>query len=257
MNKFFAFITVISLLACNSTKNTTANKNASVGTNETSPLQQKQSEGIDLFAKGKVSSSWTLEVDFDKAIRFKSLDGTNIIASSTRPVEVADEKRTTITTTTEFGKMQIDIYTQECVDEISGEKFEKKITIQVNNKNYTGCGSFLYDPNIIGKWTLQQWNGKKLNAGDFAKGLPQIQFDKTNGRITGHDGCNQYFGEMELRGNYIMIKAIGSTKMACPGNNAEKQLAGKFSNQVISYYFKDNMLHLYLPDDTLAVLSKA
>lgn len=257
MNKLFVIAGLMLLTACGNSKRSSSSAQVQKTSQENSgSLQQKQMEGIDLFAKGKSPASWTLEIDFDKAIRFKSIDGSNIIASSVKPTEIPGEKRTSITTTTEFGKMQIDIYQQECMDGISNEKFEKKVTVQVNGKTYEGCGTFLYDANILGKWTLQQWNGKKLAAASFAKGLPQIQFDAATNRVTGHDGCNQYAGPMEIRGNFILLGGLGSTKMACPGNDAAVQLTAKISNQVISYFFKDGLLHLYLPDDSIAVFSK-
>lgn len=258
MNKLLPILFILFLAACGPSKEAGRSQQQQAGTAvNTDAMQQKQLEGIDLFAKGRSPASWALEIDFDKAIRFKSLDGMNIIASSVRPVEHAEEKRTGISTTTSYGNMQIDILQQECVDEISGEKFNKKVSVQVNGKTYEGCGQFLHDAAIVGKWTLQQWNGKKLAAGDFAKGLPQLQFDVANNKLSGHDGCNQLFGEMELRGNFIMVKAIGSTKMACIKNNTDVQLIQKISNQTISYFFKDGMLHLYLPDDSIAVFTKA
>jgi heat shock protein HslJ len=245
------------LISCGTAKQTGAGKQTDPPNPVTnSTLDQKQSEGIDFFAKGKQTSSWTLEIDFDKLIRFKSLDGNNIMASSTKPVDAAGGKQTTISTSTSFGEMKIDIYQEECIDEISGEKFSKKVTVKVNGKEYTGCGTFLSDKNITGKWTLQFWNGKKMEAADFAKGLPQLQFDMEANKISGHDGCNQLFAEMELRGNFIRIGAVGTTKMACP-NKTDIGFAARLSNQLISYYFKDGNLHFYLPDDSVAIFTKS
>jgi heat shock protein HslJ len=257
MNKLVLVAALLSLFACTSTKNAKAPKQSDIDAAiNKDNLLQKQSEGVDLFAKGSLPATWTLEIDFDKAIRFKSLDGANIVASSVKPIEMPGEKRISIATNTEYGKMQIDIYDQECSAANDQTKYEKKVVIQVNGKSYEGCGSFLYDVAINGKWTLQRWNGKQLSAGEFAKGLPLIQFDAAANKISGHDGCNQLFGEIEMRGNFITVKTLGSTKMACPGNKNEINIAAAISNKVISYSFKEGNLHLYLPDDTVAVFSK-
>src|SRR5688572_24836656 len=88
MKNFAAFILLLIAVSCNGTKNTTGkNETAKSQAVLTENLQQKSSEGIDLFAKGALPASWTLEMDFDKIIRFKSLDGTEYNSTPVPPVE--------------------------------------------------------------------------------------------------------------------------------------------------------------------------
>ncbi len=38
------------------------------------------------------------------------------------------------------------------------------------------------------------------------------------GRVVGHGGCNRFFGGYTLEGDRLRFSALGSTKMACPGD---------------------------------------
>lgn len=42
-----------------------------------------------------------------------------------------------------------------------------------------------------------------------------VQFE-TDGRVTGHAGCNNFFSRYRLDGNKIDIEPIGVTRMSCP-----------------------------------------
>jgi heat shock protein HslJ len=41
-----------------------------------------------------------------------------------------------------------------------------------------------------------------------------VQF-KSAGKLTGHGGCNNFFGQYKTSGNEISIATIGSTRMGC------------------------------------------
>ena len=37
------------------------------------------------------------------------------------------------------------------------------------------------------------------------------------GRLSGHAGCNRFFGAFEITGDRIAVGPLGATRMACPG----------------------------------------
>jgi len=213
-------------------------------------LQQKQKEGIDLFAKGAIPASWTLEIDFDRIIRFRSLDGTDYKSSPVSAVENAISNSSIYTTRANKGNMVITVYREACTDALSAEKFNKKITVDVDGKRYEGCGQYLANSSLNGKWTLEKVSGRAVTAAEFAKGLPELEFDIEGGKLSGHDGCNRINGSMEVQGNRIKFAGLASTKMACPGNKKENEFTQKLSNQVAGYFFSNGQLILYLIDDS-------
>lgn len=258
MKNFLAILLLVTAFSCNGTKNAATKKEEA--TNQailSESLQQKNKEGIDLFAKGNVPASWTLEMDFDKIIRFKSLDGTSYNSTPVAPVENAATGSSVYTTKAGKGDLVITLFKESCTDKLSGERFNQKITVEADGKRYEGCGRYLFDTNLNGKWILEKIDNRMLSAADFAKGLPELAFDLAAGSLSGHDGCNRIMGSMEVLGNRIKFSAVAGTKMACPGNKKENELVHKLSNQVATYFFKDGQLVLYLIDDSMVVFKKA
>ena len=84
--------------------------------------------------------------------------------------------------------------------------------------------SVVFDTTLISKKLLKKWQLIELNGlpvdslGNPAK-KPYIQFDSTR-RVSGNNGCNQFFGTYELeKNNRIKFSAMGSTRMACLDNS--------------------------------------
>ncbi|RYY42074.1 MAG: META domain-containing protein [Chitinophagaceae bacterium] len=205
--KFLLYFLLLSTAGCTASKDATLNKRTAVAGVLSEVLQQKQAQGIDFFAKGAQPASWTLDIDFDKILRFQSLDGTDYKSTPVQPV--VDELNKTSTYTTKAGKRNIVVIliNESCTDGISGEKFSKKIRVEVDGRSYTGCGQYLYDNKLDGKWIVEKIDQQIVSAKDFAKGLPELSFNLNSGTLSGNDGCNSITGSIEVMGN--RIKFIG------------------------------------------------
>ena len=256
--RYLAILIAINiLLSCSGIKYATDKKEADKTQSALiETMQQKQLEGIDFFAKGSTASSWSLEIDFDKIIRFKSLDGDDVLSTPVGAVENTTNNSSVYTTKAGKGEMIITLFKEPCADKISGERYDKKVTVDVNGKRYEGCGQYLFDATLNGKWLLEKVGAKEVRATDFAKGLPEVDFNISKGTMSGHDGCNTISGQLEVQGNRIKFFGIAATKMACPGNNPAHNFVNKLSNSVATYYFKDGKLFLYLIDDSIVVFKK-
>lgn len=256
MKSFILFAGLIcSLAACKtSEKNTVSKDKPSVAPVLTSTLAEKLLNGVDFFARGSQPASWTLEMDFGNLVRFKSLDGTEANASAAQPVYLPEQKATRFTSA---GNVEVVLYDEPCKDALSGEQYSKRVTVRVKEKLYEGCGQYLFDATLHGNWLLEKFNNNLVNAGDFAKGAPQLNLDLKQQELSGHDGCNLIGGAFEVMGSKIRFNDLIQTEMACPGNKSELQFAALISGKTIDYYFKDGRLYLYLEDDSLLVFKKA
>ena len=100
------------------------------------------------------------------------------------------------------------------------------------------------DLELIGKkWKLVEMNGRKLEniAGeqDYF-----IQLDIEENRMYGFAGCNNFFGNYELEEGWrIKFSKIGSTMMACPDMNTEKELF-QILETVDNYSVRNDILEL-------------
>ena len=74
------------------------------------------------------------------------------------------------------------------------------------------------------KWKLVEMNGRPV-ANTPGEQDYFIQLDSEENRIHGFAGCNNFFGNFELEeGLRLKFSKIGSTMMACPNMNTEKEL---------------------------------
>lgn len=256
MKILFSFACVLSCIAaCTTSKQPSAQQEKlSAAPVLTSTLAEKQLNSVDFFARGNQPSSWSVEMDFGNLVRFKSLDGTEANASAAQPVYLPAEKATSFTSA---GDVQVMLYDEPCRDAISGKQYSKKVTVKVKGKLYEGCGQYLFDMTLHGKWILEKMNNTAVSKGDFAKGLPVLNLDLNQRKLVGHDGCNQLSGGFEVMGSKIRFNNIMQTRMACPGNKPGLEFVNLISGQTIDYYFKDGLLYFYLPDDSLLVFEKA
>jgi heat shock protein HslJ len=48
---------------------------------------------------------------------------------------------------------------------------------------------------------------------------------EVDGSIKGHGGCNSFFGSLEKAGSGIAVGPLGATRMACPGDIMDREMA--------------------------------
>ncbi len=249
-------ITLLAFTACGSSKNI-SDKNIATAPALSDAMQWQLANGTDFFAKGNTPATWSLEMDFENFIRFKSLDGTAQNSSMVKPVQLISENAEKYVTRATNGQMEVLLYDEGCKVGFSEEKFNKKVVVTVNGKRYEGCGQYLFDPNINGSWFLYKMNGLEAKKADFANGIPQLIFELAKGNMRGNDGCNNINSSIEPTGNRIRFGSITSTKMFCAENNTAFDFVSKLNNQWAVYSFEAGLLKLYLPDDTSVYFKKA
>ncbi|MCC8089638.1 MAG: META domain-containing protein [Rikenellaceae bacterium] len=97
-----------------------------------------------------------------------------------------------------------------------------------------------------------EWRLESMHADDETFVLmdknPSITFSDTSNMVHGYGGCNNYFGNYEVRnGNKISISTLGSTLAMCPQIDTEDLFLHILSNAT-SYKISGSELILY---DTL------
>ena len=64
--------------------------------------------------------------------------------------------------------------------------------------------------------------GSEWGFGDGDKRFIQFGAD---GRVSGHAGCNRFFGSYQEGGGRLLIGQLGMTRMMCPPTDMERELA--------------------------------
>jgi heat shock protein HslJ/uncharacterized membrane protein len=251
--KLFIAILPFAFTACSSHKEM-AGKKMSAAPVLSESMKLQLDNGTDFYAKGNTPSTWSIEMDFENFIRFKSLDGTTQNSSMVKPEQLPTvEKYLTKATN---GEMEVLIYNEGCQEGTTAEKNNKKVVVTVNGTRYEGCGQYLYNPSLHGSWSLYKLNNIEAKVSDFAKGLPQLIFELVKGNMRGNDGCNSISSSITVTGNRIRFGDITSTKIFCTQNNAAFDFVSKLNNQWAVYSFEAGLLKLYLSDDSSVYFKK-
>lgn len=240
-------------MACSSTKKNNSQGNNSTDTNMgiTDSSLQKMQEGIDFLASGNDPVQWSASININSEIKFNAADDAAVrvlaVPANTLPGNAGVSYNVKTSTTT----LSIIIFSVNCEN-----LQQRKVEVAHNGKRYTGCGRYLYDPALEGKWVLDKINNIPQAGKDYATGLPMLQFQVASKKISGNDGCNRVIGSIEIMGKQIKFSPFVATKMACNNNVVEKIYSDLLSNNLVTYHIKNNYLTLSLQDDSIIIFRK-
>jgi heat shock protein HslJ len=220
--------------------------------NPDSTLQEKQKTGIDLIAIGSDPSEWNLELDLDKELVFKS-NNLNVRASSIKLLPVADMNGVSYGATTDVGPIVINVFNEKCnkegyVNNLLNKRIE--VILSDTQKIYKGCGNYTYNSRINHRWMLEYIDTVKQLEWSYARGLPRMELNMTEGKMFGFDGCNEVSAKIEVRGKRIKFYNIWDNKSISCSNKLGKQLYADFvSEQLLEYKLINDKLILYVAGD--------
>ena len=245
----FIFILFLHLCSC---KTTERNKSALNNTVYTKPLADStapmMAAGTDFFASGTTPVPWQLKMDFDNRFSFSATNGEAMSMPAVTPTK---NGVSTFSYQDRAGEMKIVFSETPC----SGVAKAEQVTVLVNTVLYSGCGQYLFDKKINGKWIMQTVNGTELNAKQFTKGLPVMEFNEDAETMLGTDGCNAISSTVKFMGSRMLFGNITTRGNLCNGI-VKDLLAKQVSSSLVSYFFKGELLVLYLADDSNIIFKR-
>lgn len=219
-------------------------------------LREKRERGVDFIATGN-EPFWSLEIDLDKSISFKTLQD-----STERNTPVPAPKTTGATgaisyhAKTEAGELTVNILNTSCTDNMSGELFPHTVEVKINNTSFSGCGRYLTDERLNANWVLQRLQGKEVEAAQFVKGLPTLAFQLIQGKVHGNAGCNRLNGTIEVKGDHITFSRLATTRMACPALSVEQSFLAILSDITLQYHTEASRLTISKNNEPVLVFRK-
>ena len=244
------FIIVISTLSCNTYKTSTKPDNTVKSNPEPSQVETAyfKAQGMD--------SPWTLSID-TTTIVFE-MRGQKMAFEHTEPVRAMDANVKMYNLTYKGSKVRITIIQKECTPKDSQTPLPYTVTVNMSNdKNvtdYNGCGQYITDYRLYDIWALQEINGKKVTAGNFAKEIPSLEINTTTNTFGGYAGCNNIGGKIFSERSLLRFTDMISTLMACPGTMEDEFVAAL--QKTTSYKLKDNSLFLMSDGKTVLKFKK-
>lgn len=103
-------------------------------------------------------------------------------------------------------------------------------------------------------WELASLLGKNLDLGQFAAGIPSLNF-LDGGKLAGFSGCNNFNGSFALEGTGLNLDPGAMTRKACPGTGEQDFMSalGKVSDLKIG---KDKLTLLDGASELMTLIPK-
>lgn len=269
MKKQISYYMVAILLGCNQSKQVAPTASQAAVQYDSLPEKtalapdrfQKQFEsGFDFLASGN-EPFWALEINFDSSMNFRTPHGKDFSTTVLEGVKAMDANVIRYAGNSEQGSIITQIQKLECVNDMSGEKVDYTVTVDVKQgneplKTYKGCGRYLNDYRINDIWVLHAINGKSFDATGFAQGAPRLEFGLAANRVMGNAGCNEFSGPVEIQGKKIKFGMFRSTKMACEKLEFESNFLRLVTNKIIAYSITSGKLNLQVNKDSVFMYKK-
>ena len=217
-----------------------------------------QAAGVDFYGRGN-EPSWALDLDFEKGMRFSTLDGLVLHTPPVEGTKAQDADVTRFAATTEAGSLIVTVRGGECIDNMSGYRFTHEVRVQVRKsgemetRSFIGCGQYIPDVRLDGNWILVSLDGETVRGNAESKGRPTLALELGELRVSGHGGCNRLTGTFSTEARTIRFGTLASTRMACADMRAETAFLEALSGGRFSYSLDDGQLHLTGHDGTKLV----
>lgn len=227
-------------------------------------LYQDQKEnleqGIYFRAMGN-EPEWSLKISATE-IAFTSLlpDFKSFTAPHIDPIRAMDANVKTYRLTTSAGTAAITIEQQKCANTMSGQELPYTVRVEMTNnsntsKTFSGCGYYVIDARLHDIWVLEKMNGENVSLNKFAKQLPYIEINSTNGTFMGYAGCNRMNGTVFFEKGILRFIKISTTEMACDSKNRESELLHSLQSST-AYQISNMRLTLTNPSGIELVFKK-
>lgn len=238
--------------------NNTIIKNSADSINSNYVKQNEMlTSGIDFTASGN-EPFWSLQIDFNKYMHFKTVSGFEITTPVPEGVKAMDANVTRYAAQTEQGLLTVQIAKQECINDMSGKKSDYNVTVDVKSntdKNYTtykGCGSYITDYRLHDIWVLEEINGQPVNVQQYGKERPRIEINSSQNSFIGYTGSHDINGKIFFERSLLRFTDVTAPQDL---SKAEKGFI-KNLQSATGYKLENNRLVLFNPAGELLKFKK-
>lgn len=183
----------------------------------------QKAAGVDFVAHGN-EPSWSIEIDFEQNLILRTLDLDSLAAPINK---VSSEGSTTILSMRlQEDTLKVRLSPTGCMNDMSGAYSDYSVEIISKELNGRGCGEFI-NPlyKLTGRWTLASFGEDAAKETDFINGLPELQFNVIEKKVSGSTGCNRLSGGFKAsEEGSLSFLPLATTRMFCEGKGESKFL---------------------------------
>ncbi len=250
LRHYLLFVITIFIVSCGGYKNKSIKqekKDKEIGLKSNSTLLQN---GIDFTAWGMYAQAWEVKINFEDSIYFSSLDENKFTIATNKSKVTNKENELIINASLKLDSIKIVISKTYC----SSKEKTQKVQIEYKKETYTGCGLYLQNMQLQNKWMLYKFRNEFV---DHLKFVPTLILDLDNNKMEWKDGCNNIKSKIKVEGEKLFFNEIKQTTLSCTDTEITKVLMNNIRSGVATYYFKNDILYLYLLDDSVLMFKKS
>ena len=209
-------------------------------------LKKKWDEDIVFYANGH-NASWTLDMKQSDSLIFKAPDGVTYKFLLTKALPSIDPTIIEYRTYSDKAEIMLQLVQKQCEDTLHDNKLSFQVNVTFKHeddkepKTFQGCGAFIPDYNLSGKWKMIEVDGIPIDENSFPNQKPYLVLDPFNGTISGNDGCNGFFGQITNKMNQLSFGPTGGTLMACENMDLSSKLMGLISEKTMTYQITNEL----------------
>lgn len=210
---------------------------------------EKWNKGIIFYGIGN-ESSWSLNIYRNNTAEFKALEGQEFSRNFVSKLASIDSKSISYRGVFDKSEIIINLAEEKCMDKMSDKEFSFKVKVDLKLKGdksfttYKGCGEYVPDTRLHGKWLIVKADTLLITQDDFERKQPELNIDIYEGKVSGNDGCNGFNGGVQSRENEITFGMLASTMMACPNMDISSVITSTFVNKKLSYTLNNQLVFL-------------
>lgn len=212
-------------------------------------LMRKWDEGIVFQAKGN-DGNWVLEMKNSDSISFISPKGVLYKFKPAQPLPSLDPAILDYRIVSKEAEIILQLTEEPCKLNAGDQKQTFKVSLNFKegkkkeSQKLEGCGAFVPNYNLSGKWKIIEVEGTEINDDSFPNKEGYLIMDPYEGTVSGNDGCNGFFGKMTVKENQISFGPTAGTLMACTNADLSAALRGAISDMTVQYQLSNTLVFL-------------
>ncbi len=185
--------------------------------------------GIYFRANG-AEPEWKLTISTDRIEFTSATKGfEKIVTEHEEPIKVMDSNVKKYNVQSKDFHMDIELTQMSCQNTKSMERFpySVKISIKHGKENdpviFNGCGLYITNLGLQGKWILHQIKDDTITAAQFKDTIPFVEISTKGNSFTGYGGCNNITGRIFSERNLLRFTDLIISEGSCASITGEKE----------------------------------
>lgn len=213
-------------------------------------LQERFLTGVDFIGSGN-EPFWSVEIDLDQRMIFKVLGADSINVPTVPAIRLMDVAASSYRAETTAGLLNIVVYDQVCINDMSGDSLPKRVEVYLGEKKFSGCGQYLVDYRLNDIWVLRSINDTITRTTKKLRREPVLEFNILTSKFYGNTSCNEISGELELKGDHIRMPRINNGKVNCNDNTFDIHYLSILEGREMTYVILEGKLVIRSGNNTL------